>query len=219
MTTASVRAYDPYQTALLPSLPSNMHQSVAQSGGHAPETGRLYAESYWYAPRIPEAQLHNMSFPKAALNATTSVEAPSMGATTTIECNVIPAISSQEAPPSVFFRKSVYSQPSTRFEVLQKWEGIVLDVLDDSFTARLIDLTQQGFDEEAEFALEEIDEGDKPLLQPGAIFYWNIGYSDSPSGRARVSIIRFRRLPIWRSEELERAKHDAERLSDLLEWK
>ena len=219
MTPASARTYDPYQTALLPSLPSNVHQPDKESVGHTPETGRLYAESYWYAPRIPEAQLHHMALTKVAPNATASVEAPSMGVSTTIECNVIPAISSQQASPNVFFRKSVYSQPRTRFEVLQKWEGIVLDVLDDSFTARLIDLTLQGFDEEAEFALEEIDEGDKPLLKPGAIFYWNIGYSDSPSGRARVSIIRFRRLPIWRSEELERAKHDAERLSDLLEWK
>ena len=63
------------------------------------------------------------------------------------------------------------------FISLQKWEGIVMDVMDDAFLARLIDLTQKGTDEEAEFSFDEISEEDKPLIRSGAIFYWNIGYS------------------------------------------
>jgi hypothetical protein len=219
MTTATARKYDPFQATLLAPHSSTVPDPTEKSGDHTPETARHYGESYLYAPRKPNAQLHHMASIKVASTATAIGEAPPMGLSATIEGNVIHATSEQPVPPSVFFRKSVYSQPLTRFEVLQKWEGIVLDVLKDSFTARLIDLTQEGSDEEAEFALEEIDEGDKGLLKPGAVFYWNIGYSDSPSGRARVSIIRFRRLPVWRSEELERAKRDAERLSGLLEWK
>ena len=35
------------------------------------------------------------------------------------------------------------------FISLQKWEGIVTEVMDDAFLARLIDLTQKGADEEA----------------------------------------------------------------------
>jgi|SRR6185437_503557 len=219
MTTATARKYDPFQATLLASHSSSAPDPAEKNGDHIPETARHYGEPYWYEPAKHKAQLHRMASIKVALTSTTIGEAPPKGDFATIEGNVIRAISEEPAPPSVFFRKSVYSQPSTRFEVLQKWEGIVLDVLRDSFTARLIDLTLEGADEEAEFSLDEIDEDDKGLLKPGAVFYWNIGYSDSPSGRARVSIIRFRRLPVWRSEELERAKLDAERLSGLLEWK
>ena len=220
MTTATARKYDPFQATLLTSHSSSGPDPAEKNGDHTPETARQYGESYLYAQRIPDAQLlYRMASTKVALTATTIGEAPPRGDSATIEGNVIRAISEEPAPSTVFFRKSLYSQPSTRFEVLQKWEGIVLDVLRESFTARLIDLTLEGSDEEAEFALDEIDEGDKDLLKPGAVFYWNIGYSDSPSGRARVSIIRFRRLPVWRSEELQRAKRDAERLSGLLEWK
>jgi hypothetical protein len=48
------------------------------------------------------------------------------------------------------------------------WEGIVLEVKEDSFLARLIDLTEEGPDEEAEFPLEEVPGGDKHLIKPGA---------------------------------------------------
>jgi hypothetical protein len=105
------------------------------------------------------------------------------------------------------------------FVSLQKWEGVVLAVEHDSFLARLIDLTQGGTEEEAEFSLDDISEEDKPLLKPGAIFYWNIGYHDSRTGqRRKVSEIRFRRLPAWTSKEIEAAKREAIRLRDLIGW-
>jgi len=120
--------------------------------------------------------------------------------------------------PVVFLKREPIVQP--RFVPLQKWEGSILQVLDDSFFARLIDLTSGGSDEEAEFPIEEVSDADRSLVEPGAVFYWNIGYIDSISGqRTRSSMIRFRRLPVWRSEELERARRRAQRLSDLLGWK
>ncbi len=105
------------------------------------------------------------------------------------------------------------------FISLQKWEGIVMDVMDDAFLARLIDLTQKGTDEEAEFSFDEISEEDKPLIRSGAIFYWNIGYHTSYSGqRTRTSLIRFRRLPAWTQREIDAAKREAERLGKALGW-
>jgi hypothetical protein len=75
-------------------------------------------------------------------------------------------------------------------------------------------------DEEAEFPMEEVSDADRSFIMPGAVFYWNIGYIDNISGqRTRASVIRFRRLPVWRPEELERAKLKARHLSDLLDWK
>jgi hypothetical protein len=106
------------------------------------------------------------------------------------------------------------------FISLQKWEGVVLEVLSDSFLARLVDLTHTGPDEEAEFPFDEVSEEDRSLIRPGAIFYWNIGYHNSYSGqRTRTSIIRFRRLPAWTREEIETAEREAERLGKSIGWK
>lgn len=106
------------------------------------------------------------------------------------------------------------------FIPLQKWEGTVLEVIENSFIARLIDQTSGAPDEEAEFPFEEISDDDLPLIEPGAIFYWNIGYTVSPSGqRTRSSLIRFRRLPAWTEGEIKEARREAERLSDILDWK
>ena len=120
--------------------------------------------------------------------------------------------------PVVFLRREPIVQ--NRFVPLQKWEGTVLQVLEDSFFARLVDLTSSGVDEEAEFPVEEVSDADRPLIMPGAVFYWNIGYIDNISGqRTRASVIRFRRLPVWRPEELERTERKAQHISDLLDWK
>jgi hypothetical protein len=109
--------------------------------------------------------------------------------------------------------------PQSRFISLQKWEGFVLRVQNDSFIARLLDENPDGPEEEAEIPLDEVSRGDLPLVKPGAVFYWNIGYSDSIDGpRERVSRIHFRRLPAWRAEELETAKQKAKYTRELLGW-
>ncbi len=136
--------------------------------------------------------------------------------TTAPSGNLLPE--KQAAPAVVFLKRDPIVQ--SRFVPLQKWEGTVLQVSEESFFARLIDLTSDGADEEAEFPLEEVSDADRPLIGTGAIFYWNIGYIDSLSGeRTRASIIRFRRLPVWRAEELTKAKQKAQCISDELDWK
>jgi hypothetical protein len=107
-----------------------------------------------------------------------------------------------------------------KFNSLQTWEGVVMEVLEDSFFARLVDLTESNPDEEAEFPLEEVSEEDRKLVKPSAVFYWNIGYHDSRSGqRTRASVIRFRRLPAWTSKEIETAKREARDLREIIGWK
>ncbi|MGA1826417.1 MAG: hypothetical protein ACMUIP_17320 [bacterium] len=106
------------------------------------------------------------------------------------------------------------------FISLQKWEGIVLKRMKESFLARLIDLTNDGPDEEAELPIAEISAEDLSLIEPGAIFYWNIGYLDKWSGqRTRASVIRFRRLPKWTRKEIDAAKREAEQIQEFLNWK
>ena len=106
-----------------------------------------------------------------------------------------------------------------RFVSLHKWEGVVTRVTDESFFAKLVSISSDDPDEEAEFAISEISAGDLPLLRVGAVFYWNIGYHDAAGGqRTRGSIIRFRRLPTWTKREIENARRRAAEIRDYLGW-
>jgi hypothetical protein len=109
--------------------------------------------------------------------------------------------------------------PRQRFRSLQGWEGVVEDVSDRTFTARLFDLSRSGLEEVAEFEVAEVFEDDLSLLEPGAVFYWDVGYLETPGGRRRASEIRFRRLPAWTQEELDAAKKEAAEFRELVGWK
>lgn len=102
---------------------------------------------------------------------------------------------------------------------LQSWEGSVIEVLQDSFVARLIDRSSESPGEEAEFPLDEVSWDDRHLVKEGAVFYWIIGYRDSVGGqRTRISEIRFRRTATWTPSDFKRARGRARRLLDLLGW-
>ncbi|MEW6137075.1 MAG: hypothetical protein AB1733_02510 [Thermodesulfobacteriota bacterium] len=102
------------------------------------------------------------------------------------------------------------------FNAVQKWEGFVIEVGPETFLARLVRIKGEGPDQEAEIYLDEVAEPDQELIQPGAVFYWSIGYLDRPSGRMRSSIIRFRRQPAWTQRELEAARARARTLRGIL---
>jgi hypothetical protein len=106
----------------------------------------------------------------------------------------------------------------SRFIALQNWEGIVTELSQETFFARLVDSAGDKADLEAEFAIEEVHHEDKKLVHPGAVFYWAIGYKEDRGQRIRASLVRFRRLPAWRKHELEAAERDAKGFEDLFEW-
>lgn len=104
-------------------------------------------------------------------------------------------------------------------ETLQQWEGVVVEILEDSFIVRLVDLTNEMDDEEAEIPLDEVSAGDIELVAPGAIFYWHIGYYTSAGGqRTRTSDIRFRRLPSWRAEDIAKVAQEAKHIANTIGW-
>ena len=104
-----------------------------------------------------------------------------------------------------------------KFIMLQRWEGTVTKVSEDSFVARLSDLSQENLEEEAEIPIEEIPEADLGLVERGAVFYWCIGYIDRVGGqRIRASMIRFRRLPSWTRPAIQKVKVEAQRLRQVL---
>lgn len=110
--------------------------------------------------------------------------------------------------------------PKATLQPLQKWEGAVLDVGAETFTARLVDLTGDRPEEDVELEKVELSDFDLDLLEPGAIFYWTIGYRRQlPRGaRSRESVIRFRRLPAWSHFELAAARKRAEEARRELGW-
>jgi hypothetical protein len=111
------------------------------------------------------------------------------------------------------FRRSPV--PREFFVALQRWEGYVESVGEDSFVARLVDLEGRLPEEEAEFYLDDVSDGDLELVQRGNVFYWNLGYRISATRqRSKVSLLRFRRLPRWSSRDVERVKIETERLLD-----
>lgn len=100
------------------------------------------------------------------------------------------------------------AEPASRFIPHERREGVVIDVDETEFVARLVDTMGDEPDVTATFSRDDLSPGDLRLLKPGAVFYWSVGYSESRTGqRSRVADIVFRRLPGRAS--LERARHQA----------
>ncbi len=130
-----------------------------------------------------------------------------------------PAVeNSDKAPPPSLIPLPPMRLYPERFQALQRFEGTVLCVSEDSFTARLVDKTNRRPQEEAEFPLVEVMPGDQDLVRPGAVFYWVIGYERKTYGQqSRSSIIRFRRLPTWTQSEIDNAKDAAKTFLSFLD--
>ena len=105
--------------------------------------------------------------------------------------------------------------PMASLHPTQEWEGYVIEVREDDFEARLLDLTAGDpvAREDAVIPLEELDDDDRATLAIGAIFRWVIGYERSPAGARRsVSQIVFLDLPPLRECDLDRGREWADRL-------
>lgn len=102
-----------------------------------------------------------------------------------------------------------------RKTTLQRWEGIVIEVDGDEFTATLTDLTDRTSPvESATFPIAEINDEDRSLIQPGGVFYWFVGYQIEPRGtKGRLSEIRFRRLPASERRRAARLESRADELT------
>ena len=106
----------------------------------------------------------------------------------------------------------------SRFLLLQQWEGCVMEVGEDSFLSIVYDQTNpKNSPEEVRLLIDDVPRGDLPLLAPGAVFYWSIGYNDMSNGqRLRSSVISFRRLPAWGRKDISRIKKKSAQLLSFL---
>lgn len=124
-----------------------------------------------------------------------------------------------EASKRQFLEPAVWPVPTVEketFIALQRWEGTVIECTEETFFARLHDLSSDGPDEEVELLMGDVPDEDRPLVEPGAVFYWSIGHLIKPSGeRPRISNLRFRRLPVWSASELKAAGERAEDVAEV----
>jgi len=111
----------------------------------------------------------------------------------------------------------VERRPGQRQIVFHHWECTVVSVGETSFAATLRSLRDPiDIDKEAEIPNDDIMPDDLELLQPGAVFYWTIGYDVSPGGtRKRSSQVKFRRLPAWTKKDIERVRAQASELFEM----
>ena len=123
---------------------------------------------------------------------------------------------------------SIGSEPKTEFSLAnlvkyfkseQSWEGEVIEILEDSFRARLADIHNPGQVEEAEILFSALsDSDDLKLIKPGAVFFWTVGTRIEGRRSEQVSIIQFRRLPRWNQKEVDEAKQTASVIKQQLKW-
>ena len=91
---------------------------------------------------------------------------------------------------------------------LQEWEGYVIEIGQDDFVARLLDITAAAKreKEEATIPLAELSDEDRAKIRLGSIFRWVIGYHRTVTGtKSRVSRIVFRNLPVLTQAEWDEA--------------
>ncbi|HTC90723.1 MAG TPA: hypothetical protein VK686_20610 [Bryobacteraceae bacterium] len=121
--------------------------------------------------------------------------------------------------PDTLVRLPSLEKSQWKVTVLQRWIGRIEQVKAKTFIAVLNDATSvQNPPEEMEFESAEVSPSDLPLLVPGAIFYWSIGYQDTPGGqRQRVAALRFARQPRLSDAEVGRVFERADRLAAFLE--
>jgi hypothetical protein len=136
-----------------------------------------------------------------------------------VENCVTPTIA-HEGRQIVTFPNLVQHPPAFRFTPLKRWEGTVVKVTpnEDEFTARLRNLDNPKDEElQAVISLAEVTDSDRPLVQEGAVFYWNIGYlTDKYGTKSSIGTIRFRRLPVWTTSEIARIQEFASEYNALL---
>jgi hypothetical protein len=128
-------------------------------------------------------------------------------------------------PPMLFnrhMRKLYQSRGGVMSEgtvLLNKWQGQVLKVGENSFWAELNDLNRNSIRERAEFSSSDLTPADVPLVREGALFYWYIFYHDTPSeGRKRVSKLWFRRTGRMSKEQYDTALQRADEVWRTFGW-
>lgn len=199
--------------------------SLTGAGDDANETPRASGKATFGADRLLQmSRLEQLPRPAGPVQSPVWAVSSSVGSgrsysiTQTLTTSGAPAKTVSDRIESPVVRRA----PKRREHVVlhQQWEGYVEHLTPTGFRALLVDITGGVDDEErTEIDLDEVSEFDRPLIEPGAVFYWSLGYRVRTSGqREGMSVIRFRRLPTWTPEELDEAERAADASMALFGW-
>jgi hypothetical protein len=102
------------------------------------------------------------------------------------------------------------SKAAASLWALQAWDGRVVLVNAGQFTAILKDVNDPSrADEEVTIELAAVDPSDRSLVVEGANFFWSVFQEVRQGTRRVVSDLRFRRLPVWTTNEIDDLKRRA----------
>lgn len=102
---------------------------------------------------------------------------------------------------------------------IQKWRGHIIEVNEDSFLAKLDDLTEGGTQEVAEFKQREVHPSERQFISLGTVFYFYIAYKISMGTLSKETVIKFQKPIQWNESNFDRASDRATRLSEFFEKK
>lgn len=102
--------------------------------------------------------------------------------------------------------------PDERVIGMEKWEGRVVEIDGDLFTAELVSLDSNSAIVFADFDLDVLTPSDREGLSVGDTFYLTVRTISDKGLRTRTSSVRLRRLGAWAEQDLIRARADAEEL-------
>lgn len=110
------------------------------------------------------------------------------------------------------------AEPAPQIQVIERWQGVVVTVDETSFTARLVSTGAVASlpEEEGTFPLELVSPDDHDFVKEGALFTYTIGRELRGGTRRSVSILAFRRTPIWHLRQIHDATKRAEQKAALL---
>lgn len=106
-----------------------------------------------------------------------------------------------------------------RLRVRESWEGVVLNVSDDTFTARLQGLKNTSNRLQATFRMTAVSPDDRRLVSSGAVFYLAVVLRvdrQVGTGQRADAELRFRRLPTWTGDHYAAAKRWGESTAQAL---
>lgn len=122
-------------------------------------------------------------------------------------------------------RRPIFPTKASRYKITAtghrvEWEGVVEEVHDDSFSARLLGIRGLPSQKEefAEFELISVPHGDRHLIQPGGIFRWILGIEARAGTRQKYSRVVFRRLPAWSERSLKASENRFKEVVSGIDW-
>lgn len=121
--------------------------------------------------------------------------------------------------PQPITEQQIRSTPSSTGKVVE-WEGVVEEVENDQIHCRLriVKGSNVDFEEFTSLDLDRVDEGDRDLVKPGALFRLVIGVKAISGTREQFSRVVFRRLPAWNRRSIEQAQRYVEEIFQGINW-